>query len=63
MAEQHRYAMELPDGTTVAAEITPEILAVAARVRRATLAGREPDAWDLARLMAWADTGQDDGES
>jgi len=52
-----RYAMRLPNGETVSVQVTPEILAIAERIRRAIDDGRPPDRADLRRLIAY--TAQD----
>jgi hypothetical protein len=54
--DQQRYTLELPNGETITATVTPEVLEITARVMAAMDAGRHPDAFDLIRLMAWADT-------
>ena len=46
-----RYAMRLPNGETVSVTVTPEILAIAGRIRQALAEGRAPDRVDLRRLI------------
>jgi hypothetical protein len=53
---EQRYVLELPNGETITAIVTPETLALAARVQAALDAGRHPDAFDLIQLMTWADS-------
>jgi hypothetical protein len=53
---EQRYTLELPNGETITATVTPDVLEITARVMAAMDAGRHPDAFDLIRLMAWADT-------
>ena len=48
-----RYSMQMPTGETVTVTMTPEIMAIATRVRDTMRDGRKPDPHDLAVLLAY----------